>query len=359
MKAIIKRELKNYVKNPILWLGLLFVLFWLFQFLSPYLTIHYFQSEEELKALEPENIADADIMEGYLPATEEERMEIAIAKELPNIMKVLEMSEEEARALLNGMRQKGMGPNEMMDELYGKYGYYSSYGLDYWYQVSELRKGSLEEANAYIEENLNDHSFSYYFGRKFADFGGLVLGFFATILLAFLFIRDMKRDTYELLHTKPISAFAYIGGKVAGGFLAMGMVWGILTLLFGGWCQIYGWQQGFPVNFLEFAGIAAIYILPNMLMIVCVYTLAALAFRNPLPAMPFLFLYIVYSNLGGRGPDGTYGYYGRPLAIMVRFPGTFFDTTPPPLALLNQTFLILASGIILVASAALWKRRRV
>lgn len=359
MKVIIKRELKNYLKNPLLWLGLLFALFWLVQFLSPYLTIHYFQSEQELEALEPGNIADADIMEGYLPATEEERMEIAIKKELPNIVEVLGITEGEARELLNEMRQRGLSPGEMMDELYGKYDYYTSYGLDYWYQVSELRKGSLGEANAYIEESLRDHSFSYYFGRKFADFGGLVLGFYATILLAFLFIRDMKRDTYELLHTKPVSAFAYIGGKVAGGFLAMGMVWGILTLIFGVWCQVYGWRQGFPVNFLEFVGNAAVYILPNMLMIVCVYTLAALAFRNPLPAMPFLFLYIVYSNMGGRGPDGTYGYYGRPLAIMVRFPGTFFDTAPPPLALLNQTFLILASGLIVAGAACLWKRRRV
>lgn len=33
-----------------------------------------------------------------------------------------------------------------------------------------------------------------------------------------------------------------------------------------------------------------------------------------------------------------FGYYGRPLAIMVRFPGQFFDTTPPPMALVNQSF---------------------
>ncbi len=34
----------------------------------------------------------------------------------------------------------------------------------------------------------------------------------------------------------------------------------------------------------------------------------------------------------------------RPLAIMVRFPGQLFDTTPPPMALLNQSLLIISIG---------------
>mgnify|MGYP006889194303 CR=1 FL=1 len=48
--------------------------------------------------------------------------------------------------------------------------------------------------------------------------------------------------------------------------------------------------------------------------------------------------------MGSIGPDGTYGYYGRPLAIMVRFPGLFLDTAPPPLALMNQTTLLFVSA---------------
>ena len=45
-------------------------------------------------------------------------------------------------------------------------------------------------------------------------------------------------------------------------------------------------------------------------------------------------------------------------AIMVRFPGQLFDTTPPPMVLLNQSFLILASVVIILFSIQLWKRRR-
>ena len=86
--------------------------------------------------------------------------------------------------------------------------------------------------------------------------------------------------------------------------------------------------------------------------------LISLLFKNPLPGVPLLILYMVYSNMGGRNAEGVYGYVGRPFAIMVRFPGQFFDTAPPPMALLNQSFLILASVAIILITMQIWKRRR-
>ena len=109
---------------------------------------------------------------------------------------------------------------------------------------------------------------------------------------------------------------------------------------------------------MDFLAATGLYILPNMLMIVCVYGLISLLFKNPLPAVPLLILYMVYSNTGSRNAEGVYGYYGRPLAIMVRFPGRFFDTVSPPMVLLNQSFLILAVTGILLICMQLWKRRR-
>ena len=93
-------------------------------------------------------------------------------------------------------------------------------------------------------------------------------------------------------------------------------------------------------------------------MIICIYTLIALLFKNPLPAAPLLILLIVYSNMGSRNAEGLNGYYGRALAIMVRFPGQFFDTATPPMAMLNQSFLIMASAVITFISIGLWQRRR-
>lgn len=359
MRAIIKREFKNYLKNPILWIGVIFLMFELYQILNPYLQIHYFQSEQEIEGLKAENMADADIMEGYVKSTEEERMEYMCKKTQKEMASELGITEEEAGRILDEMCQKDMTVDEMEEYLWDHYDFFAKYGMKYYYQISEFHKGDMEEANAYIKKNLETHTFSYYFGRKFADFCGLYMGFFSALMLAFLFIRDTRRDMYELLHTKPVSAAGYIGGKIGGGFLTMAFVWGILTTVFGILCEFYGRRQGFPLNLAEFAGMAAAYILPNILMITCIYTITALIFKNPLPAVPCIFLYIIYSNMGSIGPDGDYGYYGRPLAIMVRFPGNFFETTPPPLAVLNQIFLICASIVLVLLAVRIWKRRRV
>ena len=150
-----------------------------------------------------------------------------------------------------------------------------------------------------------------------------------------------------------------MAGKIAGGFAVCAAVLVAMDIIFWLCCYMYTRGSGFEVRLFDFVAATAMYILPNMLMIVSVYSLVSLLFKSPLPAAPFLILYIVYSNMGSKNAEGVYGYYGRPLAIMVRFPGQLFDTAPPPLVLLNQGFLILASAIIIFISIQLWKRRRI
>lgn len=367
MRAIIKREFKNYFKNLIYWGGVLFIMFQLYQILNPYLQLHYFETEEQLEAVEPENAADADITEGYVLSSEEERFEQACKFFSLELKNAFGITEEETEQLIEEVQGQNLSIKEMSDALLDQvwtnyennYTGENVYGFSYWYDRAEIHKGNLEEVNTYIHENLEEHSFSWYFARKYADFCGLFMGFFSAVLLAFLYIRDTKKDTYELLHTKPISSKGYVLGKVGGGLLSMFFAWGILTLVFGILCEFYGRNHGFPVNFLDFLVTAIIYVVPNMLMITCIYTATALIFKNPLPAVPGIFLYMIYSNMGSRNAERVYGYYGRPLAIMVRFPGRFFETTPPPLAAMNQIFLLLASVVLLAVAAMIWKRRRV
>ena len=148
-------------------------------------------------------------------------------------------------------------------------------------------------------------------------------------------------------------------GKIAGGFTALLLPLAVMTAVFTFLCMHRGREQGFPVAVWDVFAAAAVYVLPNLLMVICVYALTAFLFKNPLPATPLLILYMVYSNMGSIGPDGNYGYYGRPLAIIVRFPGLFLDTTPPPLALMNQTALLIAAAVIIWVCVRIWKKRRV
>ena len=64
----------------------------------------------------------------------------------------------------------------------------------------------------------------------------------------------------------------------------------ILNVIFFMLCLKTSLESGFPVTPIDFCVNSLIYIVPNLLMICCVYTITALIFKNPLPAAPVLFL---------------------------------------------------------------------
>ena len=61
--------------------------------------------------------------------------------------------------------------------------------------------------------------------------------FFGTIVIAAIFgtsiLRDFQRDTYQMIFTKPISKFGYLGGRWAGSFVTTVFVFS--GLIFGTW----------------------------------------------------------------------------------------------------------------------------
>lgn len=353
MKPLIKRSVISYLKNPLLWAGLLVVIISVYRCLSPYLSIHYMSENEKM----PDEVAlyDADIMDGYVPTDDNKRRELweeEIYRNLRDEKKGFGMTETEADRVIAEIQD--MDIKEACNYLKKQYEYSYS-GALYAYEDLGLHQGTPEEVNQYIKGKLDQHTFSYYFARKFADFAGLHMGFFATILLAFLFLQDTRKNTYELLHTKPVKAWQYVLGKITGGFLMMAGVLFLLNIIFFVLCEVTAIKSGFPMNPLDFLVNSVLYILPNMLMICCVYAVVALLFKNPLPATPLLLLYMVYSNMM-KVTDGI--YHAKPLSIMVRFPGDFFETRLPYMANFNQCFLVAASILLALFAVMIWKRRR-
>ena len=356
MKVIMKRELKNYFKNPIYYVGILLIFFEVFQIMQPYLQLHYWESDAQVEAAKLEHRGDADVMDGYFPSTEKEQIEIAMPDICRDLNEDSGISKEETDQMTKMFLEEGYSQEEIMNYLIEHYDYPNA---DYYFQEAELRQGTAEEVNAYMDEKFSQMRYSEYFAKKYTDFAGLFFVFFSSILMAFLFLQDTRKNTYELLHTKPVSAWKYVTGKIAGGFTALLLPLTVMTGVFTFLCMHRGMEQGFPVAVWDVFASAAVYILPNLLMVICVYALTAFFFKNPLPATPLLILYMLYSNMGSIGPDGNYGYFGRPLAIIVRFPGLFLDTTPPPLALMNQTALLIAAAVIIWVCVRTWKKRRV
>lgn len=92
-------------------------------------------------------------------------------------------------------------------------------------------------------------------------------------------MQDTRRNTYELLHTKPVSAGKYLSGKVGGGFTVCLIILAILNLIFFGLCLVSAGDSGFTVRLSDFLLATCLYILPNMLMIVSIYSLVSLLFK--------------------------------------------------------------------------------
>lgn len=358
MLAIIKREIKNYMKNPVFYIGIILVFVQVYQIMAPFLRLHYWQNDGEIQSVTVENIADGDVTEGYLLSGYEQQRDNALERVREDLLYGYEIPSEKVDALIEGAKKHGNTEWETGEYLEEQCGY-SAMNYIYWFQEYEIKKGSAEEVNHYMREGFAKENYTAYIGRKYADFMGLFLIAFSMILMAFLFIQDTKRNTYELLHTKPVTAAGYITGKLLGGFLTLLLVLFVFTAIFDVLAVSNGVRQGFPVSFFDIWKAAVIYIVPNLLMVVCVYTGVAILFKNPLPAAPLLFLYMVYSNMGSKNAEGIYGYYGRPLAILVRFPGRFMEMEAAPYAELNQLFLLAASAVIIVVTTFIWKRRRV
>lgn len=205
MKTIIKRSILDYLKNPVLWIGLIIIVASIYQCLSSYLQIHYIKPNEQVTQNDVA-LGDADVMDGYIPTSDDKERrrewEDTIRETLMDTSKNgFGFSRQEADDVVKKIQN--MDVKTASEFLESQYGYYNAI---YAYEDLEIHKGTTEEINHYIEQKLSEHSFSWYFAKKFTDFAGLHMAFFATVLLSFLFIQDTRKSTYELLHTKPVTA---------------------------------------------------------------------------------------------------------------------------------------------------------
>ena len=87
MSAILKREIKNYLKRPLYWIGILIVVLGVYQNLSPYLGIHYLEQGEAIENEYPDTVREGEVYEGYVPSSEEkQRADWEKRKKSRNIM---------------------------------------------------------------------------------------------------------------------------------------------------------------------------------------------------------------------------------------------------------------------------------
>lgn len=76
---------------------------------------------------------------------------------------------------------------------------------------------TFSEMQQYLEESFKDQTFTKSFSYKYSEFLSLGSVLAAVILFVVLLSRDMKKDIYALLHTKPFMGSKYVLCKLISG----------------------------------------------------------------------------------------------------------------------------------------------
>ena len=92
-----------------------------------------------------------------------------------------------------------------------------------------------------------------------------MISFFAAVMLAFLFTADMKKETHELLHTKPITAGRYVMGKFLSGVTVLSFVVLIMMITFSILCMRNELSAGIPDVICHMAKATVLYVMPTVI----------------------------------------------------------------------------------------------
>ena len=125
MIAIFKREIKNYLKRPLFWVGILLVIYGVFNTTSPYLMTHYLGQGEKIVNDYPDTVRLGDVYEGYIPANPEKHREIWSGQIKQALIDELEMSDLEAQSVMSKLVD--MELEEAFVYLEEKYDWYSAF----------------------------------------------------------------------------------------------------------------------------------------------------------------------------------------------------------------------------------------
>ncbi|WP_040952093.1 ABC transporter permease [Gorillibacterium massiliense] len=191
--------------------------------------------------------------------------------------------------------------------------------------------------------------------RLFCDYVGMTAGIFPVFISAFILTRDKSSRMHELIYSRKISAWKYVGGK----FVALGLLLSVIYLLFavaaafqtvGALNQEKELWTVLPV----FIGYAAGWLLPTIWMTTAFGMFINVLFRRGIVAIP---LQLVWWFLSVMPLTGSYGLE----KLFLRF------NTPDEYELfrdslrditLNRISYGVVAFVLAAGAALLWERNR-
>lgn len=356
MLAIIRREWKGHLKNPLFYLGIILVGWTMYSSLQGYL----FTYLDEDMQIEEKSPYEADVMDGYIPYTEEEKQK-QYNEEFEHIRVALASdyfgySETEAEEIVTYLKESGMTIKEMGEYMEEKYDFPNA---ELGFIPPDTKKVTVAEANEYMKQALDEHTFTYYFSLKYADLLTVEMLIFCIVLFVFSFMFESKQDIYELLHTKPLKSGAYVWGKVLGNMSVSVFVIIVITAVMNICVVQHCIKENLAYSIWDMWMRLGLFLLPSLFVIIATYFFVSVLFKNAIPAVPVLILYMIYSNMGRVEADGSFSYHLRPLSLCIRCPEVFFENTIYDAMFINQAAIILLGIVLCLVANKIWNRRRV
>ena len=117
MKAIICIEFKNYMRNPLYWVGIIILVISIYSSLSGYLDVHIFSSSQEVEQLKEVSPTDADVMNGYIPTTTEEQIDIGLKNIKQTFIDSYDMTKQEAEQAIQDVKAQNLSIAGTMEYL--------------------------------------------------------------------------------------------------------------------------------------------------------------------------------------------------------------------------------------------------
>lgn len=150
MRGIIKMTIKDIIKQPFYYIGLILCCCYVYVNLCQYLNVQYFENDSQIVTLDENSISDEDIINGYIPVNDSEKEQLALSTIYKNLVEELDVEPNEAKDVIKEYKQ-GISIDDFANYLDENYGYKSA---EYAFYDANMKQATIEEANNYIREKL-------------------------------------------------------------------------------------------------------------------------------------------------------------------------------------------------------------
>ncbi len=227
----------------------------------------------------------------------------------------------------------------------------TAYNEEY-YRLCFANKESYEVEKKEYDAILKEDKVTNAYARLFADYIGIALGFFMVFVTGFTFVRDKRYSSNELIYTKEVSCFEYVGGKYLADILTALIIVTIMaghaTWLFHGFSNV----TRDPISYTAFFKYTIIWILPTIMIVASLSYVLQIIFDNGIVPIIIQFLYWMYSSNIHHNQISKY---------IIRFnsivPYSEFQPVEHTI-FVNRIFYTLLSIILLFVAMKLWDIKR-